>query len=137
MHGIINIFHRTNLSGPVHVHFIFILSHEKLNEKSKTDWWVVFSGYSGSSTNKTDRHDITEILLKEVLNIINQTKTDGIRSSSFSPLSPPRKQSFIDRKSISNSKYTNICYKCTIIYGVFRHFLLYLPSTSINTAEIQ
>jgi hypothetical protein len=27
-----------------------------------------------SSTNKTDHHDITEILLKVVLNIINQTK---------------------------------------------------------------
>jgi hypothetical protein len=29
---------------------------------------VVFYGYSGSSTNKTDRHDITEILLKVALN---------------------------------------------------------------------
>jgi hypothetical protein len=28
----------------------------------------VFSGYSVSSTNKTDRHDITEILLKVALN---------------------------------------------------------------------
>jgi len=28
-----------------------------------------------SSTNKTDHHDITEILLKVMLNIINQTKT--------------------------------------------------------------
>jgi hypothetical protein len=27
-----------------------------------------------SSTNKTDHHDITEILLKVVLNTINQTK---------------------------------------------------------------
>jgi hypothetical protein len=27
-----------------------------------------------SSTKKTDRHDITEILLKVALNIINQTK---------------------------------------------------------------
>ena len=33
---------------------------------------VVFSGYSFSSTNKTDCHDITEILLKVVLNTINQ-----------------------------------------------------------------
>jgi len=30
---------------------------------------VVFNGYS---TNKTDRHDITEILLKVALNTINQ-----------------------------------------------------------------
>ncbi len=35
---------------------------------------VVFSGYSVSYTNKTNRHDITEILLKEALNTINQTK---------------------------------------------------------------
>jgi hypothetical protein len=28
---------------------------------------VVFSGYSGSSTNKTDHHDITEILMKVAL----------------------------------------------------------------------
>ena len=29
--------------------------------------------FSGSSTNKTDRHDITEILLKVALNNIKQT----------------------------------------------------------------
>jgi anaerobic ribonucleoside-triphosphate reductase len=34
---------------------------------------VVFSAYSGfSSTNKTERHDITEILLKVAFNTINQ-----------------------------------------------------------------
>jgi hypothetical protein len=33
---------------------------------------VVFSGSSGSSTNKTDHHDITEILLKVALNTIKQ-----------------------------------------------------------------
>ena len=32
---------------------------------------VVFSGYSGFSTNNTDRHDITEILLKVALNFPN------------------------------------------------------------------
>ena len=37
------------------------------------DRLVVFSGYSGSSTNKTDRDDITEIVLKVALNTINQT----------------------------------------------------------------
>jgi len=31
---------------------------------------LVFSGYSVSSTHKTDRHDITEILLKVALNTI-------------------------------------------------------------------
>jgi hypothetical protein len=34
---------------------------------------VVFPGLSVSSTNKTDRHDITEILLKVALNTIKQT----------------------------------------------------------------
>jgi hypothetical protein len=34
---------------------------------------VVLSGYSGSSTTKTGRHDIAEILLKVVLNTINQS----------------------------------------------------------------
>jgi hypothetical protein len=33
---------------------------------------VVFTGYSASSTNKTDRHDVTEILLKVALNTTNQ-----------------------------------------------------------------
>jgi len=31
---------------------------------------VVFSWYSGYPTNKTDRHDITEIMLKVALNTI-------------------------------------------------------------------
>jgi hypothetical protein len=31
-----------------------------------------------SSTNKTDRHDITEILLKVALNTIKQTKKYGL-----------------------------------------------------------
>ena len=35
---------------------------------------VVFSGYSGCSSNKADRHDITEILLKVTLNTTKQTK---------------------------------------------------------------
>jgi len=34
---------------------------------------VVFSGYSGFLHNKTDRHNITEILLKVVLNTITLT----------------------------------------------------------------
>jgi hypothetical protein len=34
-----------------------------------------YQGTPVYSTNKTDRHDITEILLKVALNIINQTKT--------------------------------------------------------------
>jgi hypothetical protein len=34
----------------------------------------VLMSHKASSTNKTDRHDITEMLLKVALNIINQTK---------------------------------------------------------------
>ena len=50
-------------------------------------WWslsvtcdrsVVFYGNSYSLTNKTDRHDITEISLKVALNTINQTKYSNI-----------------------------------------------------------
>jgi hypothetical protein len=36
---------------------------------------VVFSGYSGFFTNKTDRHDINEIFLKAALNAIPVTLT--------------------------------------------------------------
>jgi hypothetical protein len=38
-----------------------------------TGWWFSLAT-PVLSTNKTDRHDITEILLKVALNIINQTK---------------------------------------------------------------
>jgi hypothetical protein len=37
-----------------------------------TGWWFS-QGTPGSSTNKTDFHDITEILLKVALNTINQS----------------------------------------------------------------
>ena len=36
-------------------------------------WWFL-PGTTVSSTDKTDCHDITEILLKVLLNTINQTK---------------------------------------------------------------
>jgi hypothetical protein len=36
-------------------------------------WLVVLSGYSASSTTKTGRHDIAEILLKVALNTKNQS----------------------------------------------------------------
>ena len=46
---------------------------DKVCQWLATGWW--FSpGTSVSSTNKTDSHDITEILLKVALNTINQTK---------------------------------------------------------------
>ena len=43
---------------------------------------VVFSGYSVSFNNKTDRHDITKILVKVALNTIphnNRRKMSNIR----------------------------------------------------------
>jgi hypothetical protein len=40
-------------------------------------WWFS-QGTLISSTNKTDRNDIAEILLKVALNTINQTKPKGI-----------------------------------------------------------
>jgi hypothetical protein len=36
-----------------------------------------FLGTTVTATNKTDRHDITEILLKVALNTINQTKPEN------------------------------------------------------------
>jgi hypothetical protein len=50
--------------------------------------------FSGSSTNKTDRHDITEILLKVVLNTIKQTNKQY-------------------NNNINNNKY--IIFVCTMI----------------------
>ena len=50
---------------------------DKVCQLLATDRW--FSpGTPVSSTNKTDRHDITEILLKVALNNINQTKLNYI-----------------------------------------------------------
>jgi hypothetical protein len=51
-------------------------------------------GHPVSSTIKTDRHDITEILLKVVLNTIKQTSLDN-------PISPP---SPYNRITITNMK---------------------------------
>jgi hypothetical protein len=48
---------------------------------------VVFSATPVSSTNKTDRHDITEILLKVALNTINQTKPIFIKMKIIDMLS--------------------------------------------------
>jgi len=48
-----------------------------------TGWW--FSpGPPVSSTNKTDRHDITEIVLKVALSTIKPNQTVEIKESSFS-----------------------------------------------------
>jgi len=44
---------------------------------------VFFSRYSVSSTNKTDRYDITEILLKVALNSINPHSINVLSSPVF------------------------------------------------------
>ena len=56
---------------------------------------MVFTGYSVSSTNKTDRHDIIEILLKKVLNTI------------------PPKVNYYLIESLVFKKSVCTCYKCT------------------------
>jgi hypothetical protein len=43
-------------------------------------WSVVLSGYSASSTTKTGRHDIAEILLKVTLSTKNQIKSNVINA---------------------------------------------------------
>jgi hypothetical protein len=62
---------------------------------------VVFSGYS---TNKTDHHDITEILLKVALSTINQTKPKSTFAKEFSK-SLKKKQEY---KIIKNKHYFHI-----------------------------
>jgi hypothetical protein len=49
----------------------YILVCEKVYQQLATDWW--FSPGPPLSSNKTDCHDITEILLKVALNTIKQT----------------------------------------------------------------
>ena len=46
---------------------------DKVCQWLATDCWVVFSCPPVSSTNKTDRHDVTALLLKLALNTIKQT----------------------------------------------------------------
>jgi len=50
-------------TGCVFLNYVFVL---------KVSFVFDSSCITDSSTNKTDRHDITEILLKVALNIINQ-----------------------------------------------------------------
>jgi hypothetical protein len=57
------------------LNFLFIGIHMKKKGSVTYDRSVVFSGYSGfpHPKKKNDCHDITEILLKVVLNTMNQT----------------------------------------------------------------
>ena len=50
---------------------VYLIQHYVIKLSVTCDRSVVFSGYSVSSTNKTDRNDLTELLLKLALNTIN------------------------------------------------------------------
>ena len=58
-------------SNPVHGE-VYSIQHYVIKFVSNLRQVGGFLRYSDSSTNKTDRHDITEILLKVALNTINQ-----------------------------------------------------------------
>ena len=61
-------------SNPVHGE-VYLIQHyvvKFVNDLSMIGRWFSAPGTPVSSTNKTDRHDITKILLKEALNTINQ-----------------------------------------------------------------
>ena len=57
-----------------------------------SSWSVVISGDSGSSTTKTNCHDIAETFLKVALNTINQSINQSIYSSQ-----EPRRLSIVSR----------------------------------------
>jgi hypothetical protein len=59
------------ISNPVHGEVYSIQHYVK---KFVSDLRQIGDFLRVSSTNKTDRHDITEVLLKVALNTINQTK---------------------------------------------------------------
>jgi len=52
---------------------VYSIQHNVIKFVSVLRQSVVFSGYYGSSTNKTDRHDITDILLEVALSTIKPT----------------------------------------------------------------
>jgi hypothetical protein len=57
-------------SNPAHSE-VYLIQHKVCQWLATGRWFS--PGTPVSSTNKTDRHDITEILLKMALNTINQT----------------------------------------------------------------
>jgi hypothetical protein len=56
----------------IYVHVILLFYLIVIINKLAKGWWF-FPGIPVSSTHKTDRHDITEILLKVALNTITLT----------------------------------------------------------------
>ena len=67
-------------SNPAHGE-VYSIQHYVI--KFVSDRSEVFSGYSGSPPNKTDRHDITEIFLKVALNTINLNLSNLFQSVSI------------------------------------------------------
>ena len=95
--------------------------------------------FSGSSANKTDRHDITEILLKVALNTINQTKPNHCCSTPndyFFKLYP-------DENKFHSMGPCPLCTKTTpgcqvILYSYIFNILLYflyLPKISYISSQ--
>jgi hypothetical protein len=61
-----------------------------------SSWSVVISGDSGSSTTKTNCHDIAEVFLKVALNTINKSINQSINQSIHSS-QEPRRLSIVSR----------------------------------------
>jgi hypothetical protein len=74
---------------------VYSIQRDKVCERLATGWWFS-SGTPVSSTNKTEHHDITEILLKVVLN----TKNRGTKPPFSVFASPHDKQ---------QNKYADYC----------------------------
>jgi hypothetical protein len=72
--GIKNVRIGSKILGSIGNTYFFLALCDKVCQWLATGWWFSL-GTPISSTNKTDCHDITEILLKVALNTIKQTKS--------------------------------------------------------------
>ena len=94
---------------------------EKVCQWLTTGWWFSL-GILVSSTNKTDRHDITEILLKVALNTINQSIfnfelllqiSDGVLSKLIPSSVKPSKFITVQQTTIASSLKINCLFSWT------------------------
>ena len=85
---------------------------------------VVFSGYSVSSTNKTDRHDTTEILLKVALNTISLTLT-----LTFKGYQMLKKEIILNVSSLWILSRTSM--EPTLVFALYRLFSQRFPTLRI------